>query len=210
MNKKIYIILALLAIIAFAGLFIFKKEAPLAPEVNGIVLDQTKPLITFALEDMDGNKFTDQSFLNQWSLVFFGFTTCPDICPMTMSILNEAIKIIHNEPGIPTPKVIFVSVDPERDTPEKLKQYVQHFNKDFLGVTGNHTQLTEFSRQLGVVFEKVYMSDQEYLVDHSGSIALINRQGAIQAYFTPPLSAQNIAKDYTAIVSNASPCTIAP
>lgn len=202
--------MGLLALVAFAALFIFKKEESALPEIHGIMLDQTKPLVTFSLIDMNGNKFTDQSFLDQWSLVFFGFTTCPDICPMAMSILNQALKIIHAEPGIPTPKVIFVSVDPERDTPEKLKQYVQHFNKDFIGVTGNHTQLTEFSRQLGVVYEKVYTDDKEYLIDHSGSIALINRRGAIQAYFTPPLDAKNIAKDYTAVVSNASPCTIAP
>lgn len=208
--KKFYIIMGLLALVAFAALFIFKKEESALPEIHGIMLDQTKPLVTFSLIDMNGNKFTDQSFLDQWSLVFFGFTTCPDICPMAMSILNQALKIIHAEPGIPTPKVIFISVDPERDTPEKLKQYVQHFNKDFIGVTGNHTQLTEFSRQLGVVYEKVYTDDKEYLIDHSGSIALINRRGAIQAYFTPPLDAKNIAKDYTAVVSNASPCTIAP
>jgi protein SCO1/2 len=206
--KKFYLLMGIVTVMALAALFIFKKEAPTAPEIHGIVLDKAKPLVTFALEDMNGKPFTDQSFLDQWSLVFFGFTTCPDICPMTMSTLSEALKIIHAEPGVPTPKVIFVSVDPERDTPEKLKQYVEHFNKDFLGVTGNHTQLTEFSRQLGVVFEKVYTNDQEYLVDHSGSVALINRRGAIVAYFTPPLNAVNLAQDYKTVVTVASPCTM--
>ncbi|MGA2655268.1 MAG: SCO family protein [Gammaproteobacteria bacterium] len=208
MMKKFYIAVIVLAIVAFAALFFFKKEPPVKPEINGILLDEPKPLVTFALEDMNGKPFTDQSFLNQWSLVFFGFTTCPDICPMTMSTINEAMKIIYAEPGVPMPKVIFVSVDPERDTPERLKQYVEHFNKDFLGVTGNHTQLTEFSRQLGVVYEKVYTEDENYLIDHSGSIALINRRGAIVAYFTPPLNAMNLARDYTTVVTVASPCTI--
>lgn len=210
MNKKIYVTVGLLVVIAFASLYIFRKEAPVVPEIHGVLLDTPKPLVTFALKDMNGHPFTDQSFLEQWTLVFFGFTTCPDICPATMSLLNQVVKIIHEKPGIPTPKVVFVSVDPDRDTPEKLKQYVEHFNKDFLGVTGNPTQLTDFSRQLGVVYEKVYLDNNEYLVDHSGSIALINRRGAIQAYFTPPLDAANIAKDYEHIIGYASPCTATP
>jgi protein SCO1/2 len=205
-KKLAYWVIGLLMVAAFAGLYIFRKEAPITPEIHGIVLDEPKPLVTFALEDMNGQPFTDQSFLEHWSLVFFGFTTCPDICPMTLSILNQAVEMINTRPGIPTPKVIFVSVDPERDTPEKIKQYVEHFNKNFLGVTGNATQLTNFSRQLGVVYEKVYLDNNEYLVDHSGSVALINRKGAIQAYFTPPLDAQNIAKDYESIVGFAAPC----
>lgn len=206
--KKFYLLITILTVVGLIALFAFKKEPAEKPEIHGILLDEAKPLVTFALQDMNGQPFTDQSFLDQWSLVFFGFTTCPDICPTAMSTLNEAVKIIHATPGVPTPKVIFVSVDPERDTPEKLKQYVGHFNKDFLGVTGNHTQLTEFSRQLGVVYEKVYTDSQEYLVDHSGSVALINRRGAIVAYFTPPLSAVNIANDYKTVVTVASPCTI--
>jgi protein SCO1/2 len=210
MNKKAYFIIVLLVIIVFSSLYFFRKEAPLAPQIHGIVLETPKPLITFALEDMNGNSFTDQSFLGHWSLVFFGFTTCPDICPTTLSTLNQVVEKLHKEPGIPMPKIIFVSVDPQRDTPEKLKQYVEHFNKDFLAITGNDTQLTEFSRQLGVVYEKVYLDDSEYLVDHSGSIALINRRGAIQAYFTPPLDAKTIAKDYMSVVGHASPCTATP
>lgn len=212
MNKLIYFFISILVIAAFASLFIFKKEEAPAPEIHGILLGEPKPLVTFALEDMNGKPFTDQSFLDQWSLVFFGFTACPDICPTTLSMLNQVIDIIKATPGIPVPKVIFVSVDPERDTPERLKQYVEHFNMNFLGVTGNQTQLTNFSRQLGVVYEKVYPSkdNTEYSIDHSGSIALINRRGAIQAYFTPPLDAQNIANDYITTVGFASPCMPKP
>ncbi len=210
MNKKVYFVLGLIVVMIFASLYIFRKEEVQAPEIHGVMLDKPKPLVTFALEDMNGQPFTDQSFLDHWSLVFFGFTTCPDICPVTLSMLNQAVELIHKQAGIPTPNVVFVSVDPERDTPEKLKLYVEHFNKDFIGVTGNNTQLTNFSRQLGVVFEKVYLDNNEYLVDHSGSIALINRRGAIQAYFTPPLSAEHIAKDYEKIVGVASPCMPTP
>ncbi len=208
-RQAVYFLIAILVIAAFASLYIFRKEAPPAPEIHGILLDTPKPLVTFALEDMNGRPFTDQSFLNHWSLVFFGFSSCPDICPLTMSVLNQAIDMIK-EKGLPIPQVVFVSVDPERDTPEKLKQYVEHFNPNFIGVTGNERQLAEFSRQVGVVFEKVYIDENEYLVDHSGSIALINGNGAIHAIFTPPIDAQNIANDYANIVSVASPCTPKP
>jgi protein SCO1/2 len=201
-------LIVLILVIATGALYFFKKDKVAAPEINGIALDEPKPLITFALTDMNGQSFTDQSFLGKWSLVFFGFTSCPDICPVTLSLLNQVTTILHAEPGLPVPQVIFVSVDPERDTPEKLKQYVEHFNANFIGVTGNHTQLTNFSRQLGVVYEKFYLNNEsgDYLMDHSGSIALINPKGAIQAFFTPPLDAVTIAENFASIVGYAQPC----
>ncbi|HLF67400.1 MAG TPA: SCO family protein [Gammaproteobacteria bacterium] len=208
MKKTIYtVIIAVLLILIFGAMYVFRKEAPVTPDIHGVVLDQPKPLVTIALKDMNGNSFTDQSFLGHWSLVFFGFTTCPDICPTTMSLLNQVMDLVYAKPGVPMPQVVFVSVDPERDTPEKLKQYVTHFNPNFIGVTGNHDQLTDFSRQLGVVYEKVSTDNSaDYTIDHGGSIALINRRGAIQAYFTPPLDAQHIADDYATTVGYASPC----
>lgn len=207
--KTTYTLLIIVAVaIIFGSLYVFRKPETPLPEIHGVILDKPKPLVTFALEDMNGKAFTDYNFMGEFSLIFFGFTSCPDICPTTLSTLNQAVEKIYAMPGVPMPQVVFISVDPERDTPEKLKQYVTHFNKDFIGVTGNQTQLTNLSRQLGVVYEKVYLEENtgDYLIDHSGSIALINRRGAILAYFTPPLNADNIANDYATTVA-ISPCS---
>jgi protein SCO1 len=209
-NKLQIVIITVVLIIIAATIYMFRQEEAPAPTIHGVLLDTPKPLVTVALKDMHGNPFTDQSFMGDWSLVFFGFTSCPDICPTTLSLLNQVVEKIKVAPGVPMPQVVFVSVDPARDTPEKLTEYVQHFNKDFIGVTGNETQLTNFSRQLGVVYEKFYPSKDspDYVIDHSGSIALINRRGAIVAFFTTPLDANIIAKEYGEIVTHLSPCTL--
>ena len=200
-KRNTYLMLAAFVVIA-AGLYIFNSEETPAPEIHGIYLEETRPLVTFSLRDSDEQSFTDQSFLGQWSLVFFGFTYCPDICPLTLAMLNQVVTMIEEEPRIPTPQIVFVSVDPDRDTPELIANYVHYFNEDFIGVTGNDTQLTNFSRQLGTIYEKVYLDDGHdgYLVDHSGSIALINPNAEMQAVFTTPLDPMNIAQDYASII----------
>lgn len=199
MFKFFALLLIPISVIVF---FFLKPEAknPI-PEIHGIYLTKPQPLMPFALTQTDGKPFTDQNLQDQWSLVFFGFTYCPDICPTTLALLNAVILKIQEHPQLTAPQVIFVSIDPERDNLAQLDKYTHYFNPDFIAVTGEGSQLQSFSRQLGVVYDKVFMKESDqYLMEHSTSIALINPQGAIQAIFTSPHQLDSLSEDLGKVI----------
>lgn len=168
------------------------KQEPL-PEIHGIYLSKPEFVMPFALTQTDGTPFTDQNFQGHWTLVFFGFTYCPDICPTTLAMLNNVTQRLAHPL-----KVVFVSVDPERDNLAQLDKYTHYFNPDFTAITGDQTQLKQLARQLGVVFEKVTVDPahpNEYLMEHSTSMALINPKGGIQAIFTSPHTVDALVTD---------------
>ena len=125
-----------------------------------------------------------------WSLIFFGFTYCPDICPTTLGVLNRAVSKMKKKP-----QVIMVSVDPDRDTPELLAQYVPNFNSDFVAYTGDFDELVRLSMQLNAAFAKVPGKEPgTYTVDHTASIAVINPKGQYQGFIKFPHQAGNITQ----------------
>ncbi|MFT5209601.1 MAG: protein SCO1/2 [Flavobacterium sp.] len=125
-----------------------------------------------------------------WSLIFFGFTYCPDICPTTLGVLNRAVSKMKKKP-----QVIMVSVDPERDTPALLAQYVPNFNSDFVGYTGDFDDVVGLSTQLNAAFAKVPGREVgTYTVDHTASIAVINTKGQYQGFIKSPHQASNITQ----------------
>lgn len=148
-----------------------------------VVYPQARPLTTFALIDDNAQPFTEQNFADHWSLVFVGYTFCPDICPTTLSDLSR----IYPELTALSDKVqvIFVSADPARDTPERLKAYTEYFNPNFIAVTADHEQLMPAVQQLGLIYGIFDREDANYLVDHSASIALVNPKGELHASFRP-------------------------
>jgi protein SCO1/2 len=123
--------------------------------------------------------------------VFFGFTHCPDVCPTTLARLAQVVKAAN----IPDLRVLLVSVDPERDTPELLERYVHAFNPNFLGVTGKPEDIQRFAKEFGVAIAKVDMGGGDYTVDHSAVVTLLNRQGQRVALFTPPYEVAPVAAD---------------
>jgi protein SCO1 len=166
---------------------------------GGTWLSEPRPLPEFELLDMQGEPFTRTSLEGRWSFVFFGYTYCPDICPLTMALLGSAITEIRRlEPDAADPRVVFVSVDPDRDTPEALSQYVAYFNPEFMGVTAPMEELTPFTRALGILHRKAEdpRDPENYLVDHSASILLINPRGELQAVLSAPHQVQSIASDF--------------
>ncbi|MFT7685995.1 MAG: protein SCO1/2 [Candidatus Azotimanducaceae bacterium] len=138
------------------------------------------------LEELTGN----------WSLIFFGFTYCPDICPTTMGVLNRAVSKMKKKP-----QVIMVSVDPDRDTPLLLAQYVPNFNSDFVGYTGEFDELVRLSTQLNAAFAKVPGKEPgSYTVDHTASIAVINPRGEYQGFIKSPHLAGNITQIFDSLM----------
>ncbi len=188
MNKLLYIIVAVVALAA--GILGFYKSFYLAQPEHALYYQQPRELKAFELTDHQGNAFTNEQVKGKWSWVFFGYTSCPDVCPTTLQELN----FIYDElTAIADNQVLLVSVDPQRDSQEKLAQYIAYFNKEFKALRADHGVLFPFARNMGLMYA---ITDAEpsangkskhdsYLVDHSASIVLINPQGQIAAIFKP-------------------------
>jgi protein SCO1/2 len=123
--------------------------------------------------------------------VFFGFTHCPDVCPTTLSLLAN----VQKSPGVPKLTVALISVDPERDTPEKLGQYIAAFGGDLIGLTGAPPEIVNATRAFGVASARVDLGGGNYTMDHSATVFALDSQARIVAVFTPPLRADALARD---------------
>ena len=157
-------------------------------------LPQPRDLPAFDLADAAGGRFGPERLRGRWSLIFFGYANCPDICPITMSVLGEAEKLMRGAGDDPF-QGILVSVDPERDTPQSLARYVAAFSGDFVGVTGDLADIEAFAKSLYAGFSKVAVEDSAlgYLMDHTSHIAVIDRRGRHYGYIKPPFDERKIA-----------------
>ena len=141
----------------------------------------------FSLYNQDAATINKQALKNHWTLMFFGYTFCPDVCPTTLAEMNQVAARVSNEQL----QVVLVSVDPERDSSEKLKDYIHYFNPKFQAWSGELSQLEDLARQLHIFFQKQPFQDS-YLMDHSSQIVLINPQGQYVGFFTAPLNSDDI------------------
>lgn len=212
-NIKRQIMWVIIAVAALALLFGMWSRHNLHHDQNNLqlasasVLPQAKNLNHFQLLFSDHRPFTNDDLTGHWSMLFFGFTNCPDLCPTTLTTLNETYKIWQADKLATLPQIIFISVDPERDTPPKINEYLKSFNTNFLGATGTKDQLDKLTQQLSVLYMKVQKgkTDEDYTIDHSGTILVIDPKGNWYALFNTPHDAKNIAKDFETIVANYSP-----
>ena len=150
----------------------------------------------FNLVDHNGREYTNSNLTDSWYFVFFGFTHCPDVCPLSLSTLDQVISTITTNDSIYA-QAVFISVDPNRDTPQKLEKYVQHFNNKTIGLTGNDKQLKLLTQSLGVVYTSPKSDDEEnYLIDHSAQIFLVAPNGNLVALFSTPHEHRTIVDDF--------------
>ncbi|NMP33029.1 SCO family protein [Thalassotalea sp. M1531] len=181
MNKLLYVIVAIVSVAC--GVFIYSAMSK--PELPKTALYYQAPRVVepFTLTAHTGEAFTNKDLEGKWSWVFFGYTSCPDVCPTTLQKLNfvyDELKVVADT------QVLLVSVDPMRDKVEKLSQYIAYFNSEFLALRADHGVLFPFARNLGLMYAIADDPEQEnYLVDHSASIVLINPNGKIAAIFKP-------------------------
>jgi protein SCO1/2 len=160
------------------------------PEIYGTLLPTPKPLTTFHLTSQNNQPFTEKSLLGNWSLVFVGYTNCPDVCPTTLTALQQSVELMQTR-SITVPKIIFISIDPERDTPEVLSKYIAYFNKDFMAATGSEAELTNIRTQLSAHSRKVAgasgdINEWDYLMEHTAALILINPRAELQAFLSAP------------------------
>ncbi len=211
MKKVYYAVLAVVCLLA--GAIGFQQlTAKVMPE-HALYYQQPRMLSPFTLTDHQGNSFTNQTLAGQWTWVFFGYTSCPDVCPTTLQkltfIYDDLQKIASNQ-------VLMVSVDPKRDSQEKLANYIAYFHPDFIALRAGHEVLFPFSRNLGLMYAITDGDDanipEHYLVNHSASMVLINPQGHIVAIFkpeqgvgqVPSIDGEKLLTDFARIVQLAS------
>lgn len=159
----------------------------------------------FELLDANNETITQAVLDDRWSLMFFGYTHCPDVCPITLQIMKNVVSKLESQ-GQQAPQIIFVTVDPARDTAEAMKQYVNYFNEDFIGITGDQNMIHEMTSKLGIVasFTANEEDPDNYIVDHSASLLLVDPQRRLRAKVSPPLDADNIISDYLNLIAAPS------
>jgi protein SCO1/2 len=194
------IALLLMMAIMFAG-FLYRISLPRVMtdtemQVNGLYLLETpRDIGEFALIDHHGKPFDPARLEGQWTMIFFGFTYCPDICPATMAFLNQFVDSLEGT-EVEDTQVVMLSVDPGRDTVEQLSTYVPFFNPEFIGVTGEFLDIHRFATSLNTPFRKVMGEGDDYQVDHSANVVLINPRGDYHGFFKAPLDLGKMKTTY--------------
>ncbi len=214
-NRNTGIVL-LVALAAGLGLLLGQKffggapRSPWPPTQTITFYPQPRPLPQFSLRQSDGTQLVSGELRGHWTLVFLGFTFCPDVCPTTLTDLAVAQKQWESIPDGLRPRVLFVSVDPQRDPPARLGEYAHAFHKDTLAATADVPALEHFATALGLVFQKVPgknfdQNPNDYSMDHSAGIAVLDPQGRLTGLIRPPLDPKAIAADLQQLTKVTAP-----
>lgn len=203
MKKSSIAIVALVALIGGFSISWYINNSKSVDLETGLWFgDQARALPQFELIDHNNQPLTRASLEGKWSLIFFGYTHCPDICPTSLQTMSDMVAAIEDPDVLNAVQVYFVSVDPERDTPEILAAYVTYFNADFIGATAQPEKLTPLTQSLGIAhnIRNKTEGSTSYDVDHSSAIVLINPQAEYAGLFGAPHAALVMARDMTRIV----------
>ncbi|MCC4587385.1 SCO family protein [Xanthomonas melonis] len=214
-NRNTGIVL-LVALAAGLGLLLGQKflggtpSSPWPPTKTITFYPQPRPLPQFSLRQSDGTQLVPGELKGHWTLVFLGFTFCPDVCPTTLTDLAVAQQQWQSIPDGLRPRVLFVSVDPQRDPPKRLGEYAHAFHKDTLAATADVPALERFATALGFVFQKVPgknfdQNPNDYSMDHSAGIAVLDPQGRLAGLIRPPLDPKAIAADLQQLTKVTAP-----
>jgi protein SCO1/2 len=196
-------LIGVLAIVAFAlGLSFVRGcrgPAMAAPE-RATEFAGPRALPPMPLIDQDGRPFDAARLRRGWTLVFFGFTRCPDVCPTTLAALARTRAALADLPQAQQPRVLLISVDPEHDTPERVAAYVHSFDPDFLGATGDPAAVAAVAAAFGVPHAKVAAEADSYTVDHGSGIFFVAPEGLV-AYSSAPHDAEALARDFRRVLA---------
>ena len=168
-----------------------------AVKLNATVLPKARTLTTFKLTDTNNQLFTQHSLQNRWTLLFFGFTHCSAVCPVTMSALAQMYRILEKKHVADLPHVVMITLDPKRDDLKHLREYVTAFNPHFDGVTGKIETIHSLAKLMGVAYTNSVANGD---IEHTGTIMLINPQGKLLAFFTSLHDPKILAHDYLEIL----------
>ncbi|MCB1665367.1 MAG: SCO family protein [Pseudomonadales bacterium] len=224
-NIKLTVILCLVFIVLVLYLTYYRitrnnSAGTLSPEalreLGAVMYERPVPLSPFSLVDQYGQPFDGSRLKGGWTLFFFGFTHCPDICPLTLTELSQFYRGLEQSGQYPDTQVVMVSVDPQRDTAEELADYMRSFHPDFIGVNGDFGEVSKLAKELyiahstppGIAAADPHAehaghadaaSDEDYVIDHSGNILVINPEGLYQGFFDTAIQDDEITAAYKAI-----------
>ncbi|TDF83174.1 SCO family protein [Pseudomonas sp. H9] len=203
-QKTVFILVALVAVIL--GLTVNKKLNERSEgnpteliDAGIILLPQSRTVPALEMTDENGQALQMDELKGKWSLLFFGYTFCPDICPTTLAQLRQVKSELPKE-AVERLQVVLVSVDPNRDTPAQLKQYLGYFDKDFRGVTGSLDNLQKLANAVSIPFIPADTSKPNYTVDHSGNLALLGPDGKQRGFIRAPFNNQKLVAQLPGLV----------
>jgi protein SCO1 len=206
MFNRTTLLILLVALATGAGLwaaeYVYNRNGASGPELQTMRrLSTPRELPAFTLQQSDRTQLVPGELRGHWTVVFLGFTFCPDVCPTTLAELAQAQKRWAALPESTRPRVLFVSVDPERDSIEKLGEYAHGFHKDTLAATADVPALEAFAKSLSLVFAKTPLGDgpDQYTMDHSSALVVLDPQGRMAGVIQPPLEPKAIAADLIAL-----------
>ncbi|MEE5084339.1 SCO family protein [Pseudomonas alliivorans] len=195
-QKTVFILVAVVALIM--GLTINRVLSGKGPgdqtaliDAGVILLPQSRSLPSLSMSDQNGAPVAVDELKGKWTLVFFGYTYCPDICPTTLAQLRD-IRTKLSQEAVDNMRVVLVSVDPDRDTPQQLKQYLGYFDPRYIGLTAPVADIQKLASALSIPFIPADTSKPGYTVDHSGNLALIGPDGRQRGFIRSPLNAQKL------------------
>lgn len=196
------LLLVFVAVLVSGFVYTMMKPRVLSPAAlranNAFMFDRMRDIGEFALVDDNQQPFTSVQLRGKWTLLFFGYTYCPDICPTTMVVLNQFYGKLKPELAKDT-QIVMVSVDPARDNAAKLHEYVRYFNPQFRGVTGEFLALQQFATALSIPFAKVPGGGDNYQIEHSGNIAIVNPEGHYVGFLKAPHEVDKLLQNYESI-----------
>lgn len=199
------LLLSAAAAAAFAGGIaaglLLRPESPTLE--SGTLLEPARDVAPFSLAATGPGTLDKAALAGEWSLVFFGFTRCPDVCPNTLQLLSAARERVA-EAGAPAPRIVLVSVDPEHDSVERLTDYVAYFGEGIVGATGSTDDIAGIARDLGIVYARVPLEGDDYTMDHSATVLLLDPEVQLRAVFSPPLRAASLAEDLVTTMAAGS------
>lgn len=204
MSKQTKFMIVVAVIATVAGLLVsnnyFNKENTVEFQ-SLLIYPNEKSFTGFKLQSHDNDNLTIEDFSGKWTLLFFGFTHCPDVCPTTLSELQKVFKLLKTHEK---PEVLFVSVDSERDTPESLNEYTNFFNPVFKSATADPANILAITSQVGVAYHigEHEDGDSNYTVDHTAAVFLISPDKHLFGIFRSPHNAQKIAHDLTLLLDD--------
>ncbi len=171
------------------------------------VIPQPIPVPEFKLTRMDGKPFERKNLLGKWTFLYFGYTLCPDVCPTELTALAEVAALLRQEGVQSSWQEVFVSVDPERDTPEQLAKFVSYFDPKIIGVTGSQTELMLMAKPLGVGWEKTALptandaASSSYLINHTTSILLVSPEASVVGVYPTPHDPVAMVKAFRTVIN---------
>ncbi|HEY6452374.1 MAG TPA: SCO family protein [Steroidobacteraceae bacterium] len=192
MNRRsVLMLLSLGAVAVVAGVLLARTLGGAVPLQGGTWLPQPRALEQFHLQDVSGRDFSLEDLRGHPTLLFFGFTSCPDVCPTTLAMLAQ----LQRRPPLPGARVVFVTIDPARDSAATLRVYLAAFSKDFIGLRGDPAALAPLLKSLSALAVREDLPGGGYTMDHSATLYLLDTHARLVAVFSPPFSSPLLAAD---------------